>query len=647
MSAPKIHVMLADDDEGLLAALGDTVAAAPDLEVVGTATDSAQAVAVALAVRPDVVVMDARMPGGGGLTATQEIARALPQAQIVVLSAHEDAKSAQRMLEAGAIAYVVKGVDEGEITEAIRRAHRGQMSIPSDLGSSLIKDLVRELAERERSESVLRRSEQRTMAILEAVPDAMVIIDTHGIIERVNRQADALFGYERGELTGQSIEVLVPERYRHVHASMRGSFISNPHLRPMDSGLHLTGLRKDGSETPVDISLSPLETDDGTKVIAAIRDVTARSIAERAREKSEQLFRGLLDAAPDAMVIVDTSGLIQIVNVQAERLFGYSRTELHHQPVDLLVPERFRSVHVRHRAGYLSKPMTRPMGASKELYGRRKDGTEVPIDISLSPMQSDAGLLVMAAIRDLSERREAQKKLDESVAVAERQRIFARLIAAQEEERLRIASDIHDDTVQAMTATSLRMQQLRRHLTAPDQVELLTRLEDAVRESIVRLRRLMFDLRPASLDRSGLAAALRELTDRLHDETPINFVVVNQLSIEPEGGIRTALYRIAQEALVNVRKHSGATNVTIELRTVAGGCQVIIADEGRGFDVAAIEAKPGHLGLISMRERAQIGGGWWTIKCPPKGGTTVEFWMPHAPDAPAVDGNLRVAEGVG
>jgi signal transduction histidine kinase len=245
---------------------------------------------------------------------------------------------------------------------------------------------------------------------------------------------------------------------------------------------------------------------------------------------------------------------------------------------------------------------------------------------------------VIAAIRDVTERHEAKKKLDESFEIVQRQRLFARLIAAQEEERLRIASDIHDDTIQAMTATSLRMQQLRRHLTEPGQIELLSRLEDAVRESITRLRRLMFDLRPASLDRSGLAAALRELLERLQEETHLTFTLENHLGSEPVGGVRTALYRIAQEALVNVKKHAAASAVNVELRTVGSGCRVRIQDDGKGFDVEVTDSKPGHLGLVSMRERAQIAGGWWLVRCPAGGGTVVEFWLPLDAESAAAGG---------
>jgi signal transduction histidine kinase len=161
------------------------------------------------------------------------------------------------------------------------------------------------------------------------------------------------------------------------------------------------------------------------------------------------------------------------------------------------------------------------------------------------------------------------------------------------------------------------MQPLRRHLTDPGQIDLLSKLEDAVRESITRLRRLMFDLRPASLDRSGLAAALRELLERLHEETHLTFTFENHLNSEPEDGIRTALYRIAQEALANVKKHAAATTVNVELRSVGTGCRVRIQDNGTGFEVDGTETKPGYLGLVSMRERAQIAGGWWLVRCPP------------------------------
>ena len=620
--------MLADDDPGLLEALAETIRSAPDLELVGRAADAGEAVQVASTTNPDVVLMDSRMPGGGGVAAARLLAERMPNVRLVALSAHEDTSTALDMVEAGAVGYIVKGVPETEIIEAIRRAYRGQMSIAVELGQTLLQALQREIRELKAAEDQLRQSEKRGMVILESVPDAVVIVGDGGMIELVNEQAEKLFDYRRGELVGQPLEVLVPDRYRHVHQHMRAKVEGERYARPMETGRHFNARRKDGSEFPVDISLSPLVEDGKQKTIAAIRDVTSRSITEEAQRKSEQLFRGLLDSAPDGMVIVDVSGLVQVVNLQAERLFGYSRMELRGQPIEMLLPERFRAAHLRHRFGYFGRPQARPMGANLDLFGRRKDGSEFPVDISLSPMESEGGLLVIAAVRDLTDRQEAKRKLDESEAIQQRQRLFARLVGAQEEERLRIASDIHDDTIQAMTATSLRMQQLRRHLTDPTQIEMLTRLEDAVRESITRLRRLMFDLRPATLDRSGLAAAMRDLLERLEAETDIKFELENHTEAEPDGEVRTALYRIAQEALANVKKHSGAKSVHVDIRTLSNGCRVRIADNGHGFDVEGSESKPGHLGLVSMRERAQIAGGWCSIKSPPGQGTVVEFWLP-------------------
>ena len=992
MGTPKIRVLIADDDDGLREALADAVRSAPDLEIVGSVGDATEAVREAEATHPDVLLMDVRMPGGGGAAATREVLRRLSDVQVVALSAHEEKESALEMLEAGACAYVVKGVSESEIVEAIRRAHRGQMSLPTDLGTASIRHLVHQLGGKNQTEERLKKHHLKQLAMLDALPEAIVIVNSDGTIELVNAQLERMLGYSREALHGQQVELLLPERYRLEHATKRGTYAASPWLRPMGTGQQLTARRRDGTELHVDISLSPVNTEDETLVVAAVRDVTGRmadeeterqndrfgrstrksntenlpktvahnellagttmtletrtttqanppnahakmalrnlwsgragvalrvgailvayygsarvglslsighsnvtpvwlpsgvavaalvllgrrywpalaasaflvnlttglpalvalglavgntleyivavwllghmrfrpamhrlrdvaalsvggAVAplvaatlgtaslywghiiplatisavwatywvgdgvgivifappilvwmtpsekqiERARvaeavaliaavailtwlvflggspfrylvfplaiwaavrfgqrgitvtiivtavvaiagtvggggaftqgtindrlvslevflagfaltglalaaavlsrhESEEQLrvstteleaanrdlhalthivshdlrnplraidvVRGLLESAPDAMVIVDPHGTIQVVNAQTEMMFGYPRGELLGQSVDMLVPDRFREGHSGHRRRYASQPLARPMGAGLDLFGRRKDGSEFPIDISLSPMETADGMLIIAAARDVTDRQEAKRELSE---------LAARLGTAHEEERLRIASDIHDDTIQTMTATSLRMQQLRRHLTDVGQIEMLSKLEEATSESIVRLRRLMFDLRPSSLDRSGLASALRELTQKLQEESSITFTVDSRVLTELPVEVRTALYRIAQEALVNARKHSGATTVYVELTEVGGGCQIKISDNGRGFDPRQTESNDGHFGLVAMRERAKIAGGWWKVHCPPAGGTVVEFWLP-------------------
>jgi len=249
--------------------------------------------------------------------------------------------------------------------------------------------------------------EARFRDLLESTPDAIVMVNVTGRIVLVNSQAERVFGYDRGVLIGQPVEILLPTRLRTAHNTHRLNFFEQPRTRTMGAGLQLHGVRSDGTEFPVEISLSPLVTDEGTMVMSAVRDITDR-------KQAEQKFRGLLESAPDAMVIVGRDGRIALINSQTERLFGYSRQELLGQPVETLVPHRYRNKHPGHRTAFFLEPRARAMGAGLELYGLRRDGTEFPVEISLSPLETEEGLFVSSAIRDATERKRYETALHEA-----------------------------------------------------------------------------------------------------------------------------------------------------------------------------------------------------------------------------------------
>jgi PAS domain S-box-containing protein len=262
---------------------------------------------------------------------------------------------------------------------------------------------------------------------LERAPEAMVAVDHGGTIRMVNRQTESMFGYQRDELVGEDMETLAPGRVTAIDAGDESGYFAHPPIDLVGQGLELTATRKDGTELPVEITLSSLETEDGGLVSAVVRDISDR-------KRAEAEFEGLLEAAPDAIVAVGPDGLIHLVNRQAESLFGYTREELVGRSVDMLVPDGVVAGHAANRAEYMKDPTTRPMGAGLELAARRKDGTEFPVDISLSSLQTERGVLVSAAVRDITDRKatEAEQarleaELQQAKADAERAGLEAQL----------------------------------------------------------------------------------------------------------------------------------------------------------------------------------------------------------------------------
>jgi PAS domain S-box-containing protein len=248
-------------------------------------------------------------------------------------------------------------------------------------------------------------------AVFDCAPDAILIMDNGGRIIRANAQTEKLFGYRREEILGLPVELLVPERFGATHKEQRAGQPSAAGAGPMGTVLESFGRRKDGTQFPLEIMVNTQETNDGSFVLDVVRDITQRKqIEEQARESAEMFFR-LFEFAPDAVLVINEGGSIERANAKTEQIFGYPRAELIGRPIEILVPERLAARHREFRTNYIREPRTRPMGAGLELFGLRKGGVEFPVDIMLSPVQGREGRVVLAVVRDITERRLAERSL--------------------------------------------------------------------------------------------------------------------------------------------------------------------------------------------------------------------------------------------
>jgi PAS domain S-box-containing protein len=243
-----------------------------------------------------------------------------------------------------------------------------------------------------------KKAEERLRLVVESAPNAMLLVNHEGVITLVNRQTEMLFGYDRKELIGGKLEVLIPSRFSGEHPAHRSKFFQDPQTRSMGAGRELFGKKKDGSEMQVEIGLNPIETNEGQMVLASIIDITER-------KKAEERFRLVVESAPNAMILVNHEGMISLVNRQTETLFGYERNELVGSKLEVLIPSRFSDKHPDLRSTFFMKPQTRSMGVGRDLFARRKDGTEIQVEIGLNPIDTADGQMVLASIIDITERK--------------------------------------------------------------------------------------------------------------------------------------------------------------------------------------------------------------------------------------------------
>ena len=378
---------------------------------------------------------------------------------------------------------------------------------------TLVTAAIRNISVRRKADEHLAQMEGRYRGLLEAAPDAMVVVNQGGEIVLLNVQAEKQFGYRRDELLGQKVTNIIPDGFaeRLIADDLRTA--EDALAQQIGTGIELTALRKDGSEFPIELMLSPLESAEGTLVTAAIRNISVRRKADEHLAQMEGRYRGLLEAAPDAMVVVNQAGEIVLLNVQAEKQFEYSRDELIGQKVKNIIPQGFAERLLADGLRSAEEALAQQIGTGIELHGRRKNGSEFPIELMLSPLESAEGTLVTAAIRDITTRKRAEshllQKVEELNRSNEELQQFANIASHDLQEPLRMVASYTqllsrrykgkldtdaDEFIAFAVDGASRMQRLIHDLLAYSRVgtkgkELLnTSSENALQQALLNLR---------------------------------------------------------------------------------------------------------------------------------------------------------------
>jgi protein-histidine pros-kinase len=429
--------------------------------------------------------------------------------------------------------------------------------------------------------STLRPDIQEINAWLEAIvaasSDAIVSYTVDGTILTWNPAAERMFGYTAEEAVGQRVSLIVPPECAQEPCQLFGRLQAGHALRDLQT----IRMRKDGARIPVRIDLAPIKTADGmvTGISATLCD-----LAERTR--AEERFRGLLDSAPDPILGVDRAGQIVFANPQTEKVFGYTPAELLGASIEVLVPDRLRDGHHRLRAEYLVAPTTRPMGAGLDLRARRRDGTEFPVEISLSPLAEPDGTVIVAIVRDITER---------ALAEEERARERAEIGRLKDDLSNMIVHDLKNPvngiamTVQVMLRRAGELSERQRRSLLG--IELTCREMLRLTQNLLEIAKIEAGKMPIERQAVDLAAVVRQVAaeyGQVAEQVGRRLVVAVGSDLPFATADAALLKRVLVNLVVNAIRHSGASEVRVEATPLPGlgELTVRVVDDGQGIPAA-------------------------------------------------------------
>jgi PAS domain S-box-containing protein len=495
--------------------------------------------------------------------------------------------SAGKKLEGAVVAVA-------DITELTKRT--------ADLAAAR-ESLRGEQIKRAGAEEVARAGEVRFQTVADSLPELIAFVDAEQRYQFCNKSYENSLHISPNEFIGRTVREVVGEAVYSTFESIIQKALSGQsasyegyvsHKRFGRRYLHIDYIPHRDAHGNVDGFYS------------LIRNLTELKDAE-------EQFRALIETSPQAKIIQDAKGKIVIVNSEAERIFGYGRQELIGQPVEMLMPARFRQEHVEQRQAYMRRPIPRPMGAVSELYAQRKDGSAFPVEISLSPVQTSQGVLVSSTIVDITERKRHEEQTRWTTIVSE---------------RARMARDVHDTLAQGFTGIILNLEAAEEACAdLPKEArDRIARARDVARSSLEEARTSVLALSSPLPPDGDLISALRELVVRCRfsAKTQVEFSI-RGTAVRLARPVMEDLLRIVQHAVDNVLKHAHASSVHIEIAFHKKEVRLQIKDDGRGFDVRKV--RPGA-GLTGMHERVREIGGKFTLNSKPGKGTRVEVRVP-------------------